>query len=70
MPFDIHIQGCHMRSRDIVCPGKTPSLVSADGTDRVSLGYMIGQRMDPIWDTADAERSMVGIAGTYERPVE
>jgi len=72
MPFDIHIRGLpHAKiSRDIACHGTAPSSVSADEADRVSLGYMIDQRMDPIWDTADAERSIVHISGTYERPME
>jgi len=48
MPFDIHIQGCRMRSRDIACPGKSALSVSADGTDWVSPGCMVDQRMDPI----------------------
>ena len=57
-------------SRDIAHPGTAPSSVSADEADWASLGYMIDQRMDPIWGTAEAERRMVDIAGTYKRPME
>ena len=71
MPFDIHIRGLpHEISRDIACHGTAPPSVSADEADWASLGCMIDQRMYPIWDTADAERSMIGISGTYKRPME
>jgi len=71
MPFDIHIRGLpHEISQDIACHGTAPSSVSANEADWASLGYVVDQRMDPIQATADAERSMVGISGTYERLME
>jgi len=42
-----------------------PLLVLADGADWVSPEYMVDQRTNPIKDTADAKKSLVGIAGTY-----
>ena len=56
-----------MRPRDIACPGTAHLLVSAGRTD---FEHAIDQRMDTIQDTADAERSMVGITRMYEGFVE
>lgn len=39
----------------------------ADGTDWVSPEYMVDQRTNPVQDTTDAKKSLVGIAGTYGR---
>lgn len=67
MLFTIHIRGLqyeisrrHLLKRRLL-------FVLADGTDWVSPEYMIDQRTNPIQDTADAKKSLVGIAGTYGR---
>ena len=39
----------------------------ADVADWVSPEYMIDQRTNPAQDTANAKKSLVGIAGTYGR---
>ena len=55
------------RGPEIFLVKTVPLLLSADGTDWVSPEYMIDQRANPIQDTADAKKSLVGIAGTYGR---
>ena len=64
--FNIHIQGLpHEVGTSFT--EITTSLVLGDVCDWVSPEYMIDQRTNPIQDTANAKKSLVGIAGTYGR---